>query len=161
MNKQLLLATLIFLAAGRTRAQPSATQPAAAQSTTQAATAQSPAEKEIIAAMNDATVKWNKGDLDAYMALYDASATMMLSSGRVGLDSIRGMYVKYYFPGGHPKQELAYDTYQLTMLGKDYALLTGRFILKANEKYPERKGTFSLTMVHRKDGWKILHDHSG
>jgi hypothetical protein len=71
------------------------------------------------------------------------------------------MYVKYYFPGGHPKQELTYDTYQLTMLGKRYALLTGRFILKANEKYPERKGTFSLTMVRRKDGWKILHDHSG
>ena len=96
MNKQLLLATLIFFAAGRTQAQPSATQPTAtqpvaAQSTTQAATALSPAEKEIIAAMNDATVKWNKGDLDAYMALYDASATMMLSSGRVGLDSIRGM----------------------------------------------------------------------
>ncbi len=71
------------------------------------------------------------------------------------------MYVKYYFTGGHAKQELAYDTYQLTMLGKDYALLTGRFILKANDKYPERKGIFSLTMVHGKDGWKILHDHSG
>jgi hypothetical protein len=51
-------------------------------------------------------------------------------AGRAGLDSIRGMYVKYYFPGGHPKQELSYDTYQ-------------------------------LTMVRRKDGWKILHDHSG
>ena len=111
--------------------------------------------------MDAATVQWNKGDLDTYMSLYDPSATMMLSCGRVGLDSIRGMYVKYYFPGGHPKQELAYDTYQLTMLGKDYALLTGRFILKANDKYPERKGTFSLTMVRRKDGWKILHDHSG
>jgi len=111
--------------------------------------------------MNAATEQWNKGDLDRYMSLYDPSATMMLSSGRVGLDSIRGMYVKYYFPGGHPKQELSYDTYQLTLLGKDYALLTGRFILKANDKYPERKGIFSLTMVHRKDGWKILHDHSG
>lgn len=122
---------------------------------------QTAAEKEIIASMNDATVKWNKGDLDGYLALYDPSATMMLSAGRVGLDSIRGMYVKYYFPAGHPKQELSYDTYQLTMLGEGYALLTGRFILKAKDKYPERHGTFSLTMVHRKDGWKILHDHSG
>lgn len=119
------------------------------------------AEKEIIAAMNEATVKWNAGDLDAYMALYDTSATMMLSSGRVGLDSIRGMYVKYYFVGGRPKQALSYDTYQLTMLGTNYALLTGRFVLKANDKLPERHGTFSLTMVRRKNGWKILHDHSG
>ena len=119
------------------------------------------AEKEIIASMNDATANWNKGDLDAYMALYDPSATMMLSSGRVGLDSIRGMYVKYYFKDGRPKQELLYDTYQLTLLGNDYALLTGRFVLKANDKLPERHGTFSLTMVRRKNGWKILHDHSG
>ena len=144
MKNLLLFPTILLLfAAGSVHAQSTAT------------------EKEIIAAMNDATVNWNKGDLNAYMALYDPSATMMLSSGRVGLDSIRGMYVKYYFSGGQPKQELSYDTYQLTMLGSDYALLTGRFVLKANEKLPERHGTFSLTMVRRKGGWKILHDHSG
>jgi ketosteroid isomerase-like protein len=145
MKTPVFLAVLLFFAGGRPQAQ----------------VRQSSAEKEIFGAMDAATMQWNKGDLDAFMALYDTSATMMLASGRVGLDSIRGMYVKYYFPGGHPKQQLSYDTYQLTMLGKNYALLTGRFILKANEKYPERKGTFSLTMVRRKDGWKILHDHSG
>jgi uncharacterized protein (TIGR02246 family) len=144
MKKFLFFPAILFvLAAGNGRAQ-SAT-----------------AEKEIIASMKDATVKWNKGDLDGFMRLYDPSATMMLSGGRVGLDSIRGMYVHYYFLGGQPKQELSYDTYQLTMLGNDYALLTGRFVLKAKEKLPERHGTFSLTMVRRKDGWKILHDHSG
>ncbi|HEY4109811.1 nuclear transport factor 2 family protein [Puia sp.] len=164
MKNPLLLATtlLLLFAAGPAQAQPNAAGQAAANPTAgPSGAAQSAAEKEIYAAMNEATVQWNKGDLDAYMSLYAPQATMMLATGRVGLDSIRGMYVKYYFPGGHPKQKLAYDTYQLTMLGKDYALLTGRFILKANEKYPERKGTFSLTMVHRKDGWKILHDHSG
>lgn len=121
---------------------------------------QSAAEKEIVASMNDATSKWNSGDLNGYMALYDPTATMMTPGGRVGIDSIRRIYVVHYFQGGHPKQELAYDTYQLTMLGANYALLTGRFILKANDKLPERHGSFSLTMVHRKDGWKILHDHS-
>ena len=145
MKNPLFLTLLLLLTAGLTRAQ----------------APQSAAEKAIFAAMNEAAMQWNKGDLDAYMALYDPQATMMLSSGRVGLDSIRGLYVKYYFVGGHPKQELTYDTYQLTMLGRNYALLTGRFILKATEKYPERKGTFSLTMVKRRDGWKILHDHSG
>jgi len=159
MKNPLLLASLLLVAAATSpaQAQPSATD----GSGTRSPAAQSAAEKEIFALMNEATVQWNKGDLDGYMSSYDPHATMMLASGRVGLDSIRGMYVKYYFPGGHPKQELAYDTYQLTLLGKDYALLTGRFILKANDKYKERKGTFSLTMVHRKDGWKILHDHSG
>src|ERR1700761_8020817 len=144
-NTLALTLSLLLFAAGRTQAQ-------APRNT---------AEKEIFAAMDTAAVKWNQGDLDAYMSLYDPTATMMLASGRVGLDSIRGLYVRFYFSGGHAKQELSYDTYQLTLLGKGYALLTGRFILKANEKYPERKGTFSLTMVRRKDGWKILHDHSG
>lgn len=121
---------------------------------------QSTAEKAIIASMDDATSKWNSGDLDGYMALYDPSATMMTSGGRIGIDSIRRIYVVHYFQDGRPKQQLAYDTYQLTMLGKDYALLTGRFILKANDKLPERHGAFSLTFVRRKDGWRILHDHS-
>lgn len=121
---------------------------------------QSAAEKAIIASMNEATSKWNTGDLDGYMALYDPTATMMTSGGRVAIDSIRRIYVVHYFQDGHPKQQLSYDTYQITMLGKDYALLTGRFILKANDKLPERHGSFSLTMVRRKEGWRILHDHS-
>ncbi|HEV2479866.1 MAG TPA: nuclear transport factor 2 family protein [Puia sp.] len=146
MKNALFLAFLLAVA-GRTQVQAQAPRSAA--------------EKEIFAAMDTAAAQWNRGDLDGYMSLYDASATMMLSSGRVGLDSIRGMYVKYYFAGGHPRQQLSYDTYELTMLGKNYALLTGRFILKADERHPGRKGTFSLTMVRRKDGWKILHDHSG
>lgn len=121
---------------------------------------QSTAEKEIVASMDDATSKWNSGDLNGYMALYDPAATMMTPGGRVGIDSIRRIYVVHYFASGRPKQQLAYDTYQLTMLGKDYALLTGRFILKPNGTLPGRHGSFSLTMVHRKDGWRILHDHS-
>jgi ketosteroid isomerase-like protein len=115
----------------------------------------------IINSMNKATADWNKGDLDAYMSLYDPAATMMMPTGRVGLTAIRAMYEKYYFEGKTPKQELAYDTYELTMLGRDHALLTGRFILKANTNLKERSGTYSLVFVRKKDGWKLLHDHSG
>lgn len=119
------------------------------------------AEKQVILAMNKAAESWNKGDLDSYMALYDTAATMMMPKGRTGLNAMRELYENYYFENGRPKQWLAYDTYQFTPLGKDYALLTGRFILKANEKMKERTGTFSLVFVRGKDGWKILHDHSG
>jgi|GEM_PF-709627 len=118
-------------------------------------------EKKIFSSMDAAAKKWNAGDLDGYMALYDRSATMMMPTGRVGLDSIRGLYVKYYFENGKPRQQLSYDSYELTSLGKDFALLTGRFILKASEHLKQRSGTFSLVLVRRKEGWKILHDHSG
>lgn len=119
------------------------------------------AKAELIKAMDQATVDWNKGNLDGYMALYAPNATMMMPTGRVGLSAIRDLYVKYYFENGQPKQELAYTNYEVTMLGKNYALLTGGFTLKANSKFKERKGTFSLVFVHDKTGWKLLHDHSG
>jgi ketosteroid isomerase-like protein len=138
-----LLILLLLLAAFSTHAQNSA------------------AKDEIIKGMNDAALDWNKGNLDGYMALYDSTATMMTKSGRIGLDGIRAVYVKYYFDGNVPKQELSYDNYQLTFLGPDYALLTGSFMLKANAKLPQRTGIYSLIFVHRNNGWKLLHDHSG
>ena len=118
-------------------------------------------KREIITAMDNAALAWNKGDLDGYNALYDPAATMMMKGGRVGLDSIRKIYVKYYFDGNRPKQELYYSNYELTMLGNDYALLTGEFILKANGKLTEKKGIFSLIFVHKNKLWLLLHDHSG
>jgi hypothetical protein len=121
----------------------------------------SPAEKEIITAMDKAALEWNKGNLDAYMSLYDNSATMMLKTGRVGLDTMRALYVKYYFVNNMPKQELSYDNYQFTRLGEDYALLTGTFKLRATDKIAERNGSFSLVFVHKGNQWKLLHDHSG
>jgi len=127
-----------------------------------AAVAQNTAlEKKIFSSMDAAVKKWNTGDLDGYMALYDRSATMMMATGRVGIDSIRALYVKYYFENGKPRQQLSYDSYELTPLGNEFALLTGRFILNASEHLKQRTGTFSLVFIRRKDGWKILHDHSG
>jgi ketosteroid isomerase-like protein len=119
------------------------------------------AEKQVIQAMNEAAEQWNKGDLDGYMALYDTAATMMLPKGRTRVNGMRELYEQYYFENGKPKQLLGYDTYEFTALGKEYALLTGRFILKANDKMKERTGTFSLVFLHTANGWKILHDHSG
>lgn len=119
------------------------------------------AEKQIIESMNQAAEQWNKGDLDGYMSLYDTAATMMMPSGRQKINGVRQLYEKYYFEDGKPKQQLSYDTYEFTPLGKDYALLTGRFVLKASEKLKERTGTFSLVFIRRGNTWKILHDHSG
>jgi ketosteroid isomerase-like protein len=118
-------------------------------------------KEEIIKSMEDGAADWNKGDLDDYVALYDSSATMMTRDGRIGLDGIRQVFVKYYFDGKMPKQQLSYDHYELTMLGENYALLTGRFILKASSSLPERTGIFSVILVHRPGGWKLVHDHSG
>jgi ketosteroid isomerase-like protein len=114
----------------------------------------------IISAMNNSADEWNKGDLDDFMKMYTDSSTMMYPTGPVGLSSIRELYEKKYFDGKMPKQNLSYSEMKVTMLGENYALLTGKFMLKGGG-LPERSGVYSLVMVLTKDGWKILHDHSG
>jgi ketosteroid isomerase-like protein len=114
----------------------------------------------IISAMNNSADEWNKGDLDDFMKMYTDSSTMMYPTGPVGLSSIRELYEKKYFDGKMPKQNLSYSDMKVTMLGKNYALLTGKFTLKGGSQ-PERSGVYSLVMILTKNGWKILHDHSG
>jgi ketosteroid isomerase-like protein len=114
----------------------------------------------IIAAMDNSADEWNKGDLEDFMKMYTDSSTMMYPTGPVGLSSIRELYEKKYFNGKMPKQNLNYSEMKVTMLGENYALLTGKFTLKGGS-LPERSGIYSLVMVLTKDGWKILHDHSG
>lgn len=118
------------------------------------------ATAQITAAMDSSAAEWNKGDLESFMNLYDPSATMMMPTGPVGLDAIRALYVKKYFNGKMPKQNLRYSDMKVRLLGYDYALLTGAFTLSGNN-LPDRSGRYSLVLIHTKYGWKILHDHSG
>ncbi|MDO3640589.1 MAG: YybH family protein [Mucilaginibacter sp.] len=118
------------------------------------------ATKELTDAMNNSAEEWNKGHLDTFISLYDASATMMFPTGPVGMDGIKNLYQKSYFkPDGLPKQNLKYTDIKVRMLGNDYALMTGGFTLYGNN-LPERSGRYSLVWQHTANGWKILHDHS-
>jgi ketosteroid isomerase-like protein len=117
-------------------------------------------EVAIIEAMKNSASDWNKGDLDSFMKMYTESSTMMMPTGPVGISAIRELYEKKYFNGKMPKQNLFYNEMEVTLLGENYALLTGKFTLSGNN-LPERSGRYSLVMAYTKDGWKILHDHSG
>ena len=118
-----------------------------------------PAAKEIIGAMNNSAKEWNEGKLDSFIELYDPTATMMMPTGPVGMSGIKDLYQKKYFKGKMPKQNLRYSDMKVRLLGRSYALLTGAFTLYGNN-LPERSGRYSLVMIHAKNGWKILHDHS-
>jgi len=117
------------------------------------------AETAIITAMKNSADDWNKGDLTNFMKMYTDASTMMMPTGPAGLSAIRDLYEKHYFNGKMPKQNLSYDELKVTMLGNNYALLTGKFTLSGNN-LPERSGRYSLVMIHTANGWKILHDHS-
>jgi ketosteroid isomerase-like protein len=93
------------------------------------------------------------------MSLYDSNATFMMSTGPVGIAGMKENYQKGFFNGKMPKQNLRYEEMVVRPLGKDYALLTGKFVLYGNN-LKERSGRYSLVFVKRKSGWRILHDHS-
>jgi len=116
-------------------------------------------QNEIVTAMNKSAEDWNKGDLDAFLSLYDITATFMLPNGPVGISGMKENYQKGFFNGNMPKQNLRFEEMVVRSLGKDYALLTGKFVLYGNN-LKERSGRYSLVFIHRKQGWKILHDHS-
>jgi ketosteroid isomerase-like protein len=117
------------------------------------------AAKQIITDMNNSANEWNLGHLDTFISLYDPSATMMYPKGPVGMDGIKDLYQKSYFKGNMPKQNLKYFDLKVRFLGKEYAMVTGGFTLYGND-LPERSGRYTLVMMHTKDGWKIIHDHS-
>jgi uncharacterized protein (TIGR02246 family) len=125
----------------------------------QTVNANQPDRDAIVAAMQKSAQDWNRGDLDAFMAFYDKDATFMMPAGPVGLAGMKANYQKVFFNGTMPKQNLSFTEMDVRMLGTDYALLTGKFTLSGNG-LPDRSGRYSLTMVRRKEGWRILHDHS-
>jgi ketosteroid isomerase-like protein len=145
--KKLIVCSFLFLAV-------------MSQARSQSGTEARPKAAAIIAAMKNSENDWNTGNLDNFMKMYTDSSTMMYPTGPVGLSTIRNLYQTKYFNGKMPKQNLHYSDMQVTMLGENYALLTGKFTLSGNN-LPERSGVYSLVMVYTKDGWKILHDHSG
>lgn len=116
-------------------------------------------QNEIVLAMNKSAEDWNKGDLDAFLSLYDSTATFMLPNGPVGISGMKENYQKGFFNGNMPKQNLRFEEMVVRPLGKNYALLTGKFVLYGNN-LKERSGRYSLVFIHRKHGWRILHDHS-
>ena len=115
--------------------------------------------ENILNKLQASATDWNNGNLDGFVSLYDRSATFMTSTGLIGVDTLQAHYQKKYFNGTHPEQQLSFNELQVKALGKNYALVTGKFMLTGAGK-PEQSGHFSLIFGLTNVGWKILHDHS-
>jgi len=104
---------------------------------------------------------WNRGDLDAFMAGYLRSPELVFTSGgaiRHGfqetLDRYRARYGKDPSTMGH----LAFEILSVQALGADGAIVLGRWRL--TETPSAGSGVFSVAMVRRPEGWRIVHDHT-
>lgn len=114
---------------------------------------------EIARRIRDSADAWNRGDLAAFVADYDDTATFVTSRGLIGKEEMARHYAEKYFHAGKPDQTLHFEEIRVRPLGGDFALATGRWAVSGGGK-PEQSGWFSLVWKKTPAGWKIVHDHS-
>ncbi|MGC2236879.1 MAG: nuclear transport factor 2 family protein [Pyrinomonadaceae bacterium] len=144
MNKSIILFVIVFALAAST---------AFAQT-------MSKDEKAIRAALEKTAEGWNKGDLPQYLSAYVPEATEMLSNGPAGgVEAIEKTMKEGFWKSGKPLQTLRYENLLVRMLGKQGAVVTGKYVLSGAGK-PDRTGWFTTAWLKTKGGWKMIHDHS-
>jgi uncharacterized protein (TIGR02246 family) len=126
------------------------------------AQASRPAEAAIRQLLDQQTADWNRGDVDAFMKVYENSpnTTFVGQTVQYGYATILDRYKKLYAtPAAMGK--LTFAHLAIRVLDSRYATATGNFHL---ERTPAGGGNADgiFTLLWRKDplGWKIILDHT-
>lgn len=128
-----------------------------------AALAQSRDEKiktDIRKVMDEQVAAWNNGDIDGFMKGYWNSPQMTFVSGSnvtKGWQPTLERYKKSY-DSRAKMGVLSFTELEITVTGKDSAVVLGRFTLVRENDKPT--GMFTLNFRKFKDGWKIILDHT-
>jgi ketosteroid isomerase-like protein len=129
-------------------------------STIAAAAQAGDARSQITAELNKTAEGWNSGDLSKYLAAYVPEATEMLADGpKGGVEEIEKTMRAGFWKNGRPAQTLRYENLVVRPLGKNYALVTGQYVLTGAGR-PDRKGWFTTVWAKTRKGWRMMHDHS-
>lgn len=113
--------------------------------------------RAVIEAQRDA---WNRGDIEGYMDGYARSAdTVFVSGDNVthGWQTVLDHYKKSY-DSREKMGVLTFSDLEITVLGKDAAVVVGRWQLQRAKDEPH--GRFTLIFRKTHHGWKIIHDHT-
>ncbi len=111
--------------------------------------------------LDDQAKAWNKGDLVAFMKGYIESEELSFFSGNKktkGWKATLERYQKTYQADGKEMGKLTFDELSIELLGKDHALVRGRFRLQLKSDNPT--GIFTLILRKTPAGWRIVHDHT-
>lgn len=110
--------------------------------------------------MDDQAVAWNRGDIEGFMAGYWKSEKLTFISGvnvTRGWQGTLDRYKKSY-DSRAKMGVLTFSDLEITMLGKDAAVVLGSWALKREKDDPH--GKFTLTFRKFKEGWRIIMDHT-
>jgi len=110
--------------------------------------------------MDDQTAAWNRGDIEGFMQGYWNSPELKFVSGQnmtKGWHPTLDRYKKSY-DSREKMGILSFSELDITLTGKDSAVVFGRFTLVREKDKPT--GLFTLNFRKFKDGWKIILDHT-
>lgn len=110
--------------------------------------------------MDEQTVAWNNGDIDSFMKGYWNSPELTFVSGTKvtkGWQPTLENYKKSY-DSKAKMGVLTFSGLEFTILGKDSAVVLGKWSLQREKDNPN--GLFTLTFRKLKDGWRIILDHT-
>ena len=125
------------------------------------AVAHPPEKHQVEAAMTASAAGWNKGDVNAFMAVYsdDPTTSFVTKEGLLrGKAAMTGRYkARYSFDDPVKRGVLTFKTLDFRLLDAKHALYIGQYLLT----YPGGKiATGPTTLVFAKEagGWKIIAD---
>ena len=109
----------------------------------------------VRSAENAATDAWNRGDLEAHVAIYADTGTGGPPIAPGGRSRARAALAAY-FTRAHPTLRL--DSLRVSALGPAYVLSSGRWTL--SEGTSVRTGWFTHVWARLPVGWRIVYEHS-
>lgn len=115
---------------------------------------------EVRVVLDAQVAAWNRGDIDGFMRGYaESNETTFISGDSVtrGWQTVLNRYKKSY-DSREKMGVLTFSQLEITPLGKDAAVVLGRWQLKRAADEPN--GRFTLIFRRTQSGWRIVHDHT-
>lgn len=115
---------------------------------------------EVRKVLDEQTAAWNRGDIEGFMQGYWNSPQMTFVSGETvtrGWQPTLERYKKSY-DSRAKMGTLSFTELEITVTGKESAVVLGRFTLEREKDKPT--GMFTLNFRRFKGGWKIILDHT-
>jgi uncharacterized protein (TIGR02246 family) len=127
-----------------------------------ASTAPASSELDIRAVIEAQQAAWNRGDVDGFMAGYEASDATTFVGATVthGYHQVLENYHRRY-PTRAKMGQLVFSDLEVKLLGADYASVIGKWHLtRTPDAGGDVGGIFTLLFRRTAGGWKIILDHT-
>jgi len=119
-------------------------------------------ELDIRSVIEAQQAAWNRGDVDGFMAGYEASGATTFVGATVthGYQQVLDNYHRRY-PTKAKMGQLAFSDLEVKLLGDDYASVIGKWHLaRTADAGGDVGGIFTLLFRRTASGWKIILDHT-